>query len=150
MRVIIFSNCLKIWCRFQKWSKKMKKKGFCFLHNCIWIGCGKFSLLLIKYLSIDKIPSEVFGTNKLSRNSQQTEWRFYLLLTETFSNSIFPGVMKNMIEVESCRFRKCFEIFNRMIVEWYCVTWLFGHWSNQVFGSLEFRKEISYEDCHFI
>ena len=41
-----------------------------------------------------------------------------------------------MIEVLSCRFRKCLEIFNRMTVERGSVTGLFRYLPNQVFGNM--------------
>ena len=67
---------------------------------------------------------------------KKTVCRFHILLTETFCNSIFSRVIKNMIQVLPCRFRKCLKLFNRMAVECCCITVVFRHWSNQLFVSL--------------
>ena len=47
----LFWKMFKIWCRFQKWSRKVRNI-FSFLGNFIWIGYVKFSLLPREYLSL--------------------------------------------------------------------------------------------------
>ena len=46
----LFFKTFKIWCRFQKFRKKIRKCFFC--DHCIWIGCVKHSLLPREYLSL--------------------------------------------------------------------------------------------------
>ena len=50
-----FSNHVFQKKKWNKWSNKANVaknsgRGFCFLDNCIWIDCGKFSQLRIEYL----------------------------------------------------------------------------------------------------
>ena len=49
MTIILFFKMFKIWRRFQKWIKKLRKM-FCFWDNCIWIGSCKFSQSWTGYL----------------------------------------------------------------------------------------------------
>ena len=49
MTIIFFFKIFKIWCTFQKWNKKLRKK-FYFSDSCIWIVCCKFSQSWTKYL----------------------------------------------------------------------------------------------------
>ena len=50
LRVIFFSNYSKFKVNFKNEAKSWEKV-FCFLHNCIWIGIVKFSLLRTRCLS---------------------------------------------------------------------------------------------------
>ena len=51
MSVIIFLKISKIYSRFEKCSKKLRKSVFFFWDNCIWIGIVEFSLLRTGYFS---------------------------------------------------------------------------------------------------
>ena len=45
MRVILFFKVFKILSTFQNCKKRLRKRFFFFLDNCIWIGCLTLSLL---------------------------------------------------------------------------------------------------------
>ena len=51
MTIIFFFKMFKIWFRFQKWNKRMKK-AFGFKDNCNWIGDDKFWQSRTGYLSL--------------------------------------------------------------------------------------------------
>ena len=48
MRVIFFFKVAKFYLHFKN-AEKYSHKAFCFLDNCIWIGCVKLSLLRREY-----------------------------------------------------------------------------------------------------
>ena len=67
---------------------------------------------------------------------QQTRVRLYLTLGETFSKSTSLGMMKNMIEALSWRFRNYLGRFHMFTVKARSEAPLFREWSNQVFHCL--------------
>ena len=50
-----------------------------------------------------------------------------------------------MVNVSPCRFEQCLSAFPMLVVEGYCETALFRYLPNNVFGSPQFYKYISYE-----
>ena len=48
MMITVCFKMFKIWCRFKKWNKKLRK-SFLFLDSCIWIGTGRFTQCWTKY-----------------------------------------------------------------------------------------------------
>ena len=51
MRIIFFFKMFKMWCRFQKWTKK-SEKTVRFKDNCIWMGDDIFTQSWTGYLSL--------------------------------------------------------------------------------------------------
>ena len=74
MRGIFFWKCGKFYLHFKN-AAENSEKAFCFLDNCIWIGCLNLSLLRRETCDRQSMCS-------------QTVRRFSILLRETFSNSI--------------------------------------------------------------
>ena len=65
--IILFFKKFKIWCRFQKWNKKVSKI-FRLTDSCILIGSGKFSQCLTWYLASSvNVP---INTHKVSPNTR--------------------------------------------------------------------------------
>ena len=79
----------------------------------------------------------------------ETRLRFNISLREIFFKSNSLRVMKNMMKVLSCRFYKSLGPFNMLTVKGVSETVFFKEWSNQVFHSLEFPKESSYDNHLF-
>ena len=74
---------------------------------------------------------------------QQAVLRFHTSLTERFSDSIYPRMMKNMKKVVSCRFKQCLGRFSILNVKRCSEVGLFKHLSNHIFRTPYYRKYIS-------
>ena len=74
MRVMFFCKSSKYYLHFKN-AKKNSEKAFCFLDNCIWIGCVNLPLLRTKIL---------WPAVNMFKNSPN----ICILLGHTFSNSI--------------------------------------------------------------
>ena len=98
MRLIFFFKIFKIWCRFQK-CKKILRKYFRFGDNFIWIGWVKDSVLRKE--------------NKCHRESiyWQTVSRFQILLKKTFSDWSFFRVIKKYKETTAVQISAVFWTF---------------------------------------
>ena len=73
MTIIFFFKMFKIWCRFQKWIKKIEN-FFGFKDHWIWVGDNKFS----------KSPQEYFSLQSIC---YETSPRFDISLREIFFKS---------------------------------------------------------------
>ena len=78
-RVIFFLKMLKIWARFWKYRKKVRKRSL-FFSICNWSGCVKLSLLRKECLS---------STVNVLTNSPKT----FVSLRKIFLNSIYLTVI---------------------------------------------------------
>ena len=92
--------------------------------------------LIFWQLHLNWLPQIVTITKGTLRQSicQQTVLRFQISLRETFSNSIFLGVMEK--NVLSCRFQQCLGHLSMLTVEGCSETGLFTAFSNHAFCSL--------------
>ena len=79
----------------------------------------------------------------------QATLRFNISLMVIFSKQGSLRVMKNMMKVLSCTYWKSLGPFNMLTVKGCSETVFFREWSNQVFDSLYFPKESSYDDHLF-
>ena len=76
MRMIFFFKILKIYCKYQKCSKKFRKKKINFWDICIWIGIVKLSWLTTRFFSsaanVLTSSRNICHVNK--RNVSQLNW----------------------------------------------------------------------------
>ena len=68
MTIIFSVQTFKIWCSYEKWNKKSRKK-FLFSDNCIGIGSGKILQSWTGYLS--SAVNVLRNTTKISRNTRE-------------------------------------------------------------------------------
>ena len=97
------------------------------------------------------IPSELVALNCLywEENACHRQWmsqQDFAYLQEWLMKIPYPSQWSiNMVKVSPCRFEQCLSAFPMLVVEGYCETALFRYLPNNVFGSPQFCKYISYE-----
>ena len=127
----ILKKCLKFDLGFRN-AKTHWGKTFCFLYNCIWLGCGNFSLLRRVLL---------FCSHCVNKQSQDCRYQS----ERHFPTQFISEWWNNLIKVLSCRFQKCLGVLNMLPLEGCSKTERFRKLSYHVFRSLSFQKYISFE-----
>ena len=123
IKAIFFFKMFKIWRRFQKFWKKLRKIFF-FGDNSLWIGSVKHSLL----------PRE--NTCHRESTCYQRVSRFQILLRQNFSNRNYFKVTKTMSKLLPSRFGQCFGPFNMLTLQKCSDAGFFRNLSNHAFCSL--------------
>ena len=136
MRIFFFLKMFKIWSRFHKWNKNLKK---CFLF-LRWLDLNRERQIL-------KIQKRilVMGSPCVNQepNDLKLQWGRY------FPHYFSWQWLKNMVKVLSWRFYLCLKPFNMLTVEGCFETALNSEWLDQALGGRCFRKYISYDDLLF-
>ena len=88
VRVIFFLEMFENSTRFQKCSKKLRKKFFCLWDNCIWIGIVNLSLLRRGYFSLagNVLTSRRKIWNVNSRDF--SNWHDLEVITECYKGAV--------------------------------------------------------------
>ena len=137
MRIFFFMEMFKIWWRFHKWNKTLRK-----------------SLLFLRELHLNREP-KIFSIRKRmhvigSPCVNKHPYDFKLQSGRYFRNDFSWDWWKNMIKLLSWRFHKCSGTLNVLTVEECSDTVLFSEWSKQVLGGRRFRKYIGYGNLLFV